>query len=93
MVYGESKQMKLIKHKNIIRFVKVQRLNWLGRIEIMSEERVVKKINNWKPIGRPKIRWDDDVRNDLKIMKVNNWKDCSKDRKSIVEWAKTLMEL
>jgi hypothetical protein len=67
----------------------------------MSEERVVKKINNRKPtasrpIGRPKIRWDDDVRNYLKIMKVNNCKDCAKDRNnwnSIVERAKTLTEL
>jgi hypothetical protein len=29
---------KLIKHKNIIRFVKAQRLNWLGHIERMPEE-------------------------------------------------------
>jgi hypothetical protein len=76
---------KLIKHKNIIRFVKAQRLNWLGHIERMSDERAVKKVNNWKPIasrpiGRPKDRQDDDVRKDLKIMKVNNWKDCVKDR-------------
>jgi hypothetical protein len=42
---------KLIKQKNIMRFVKAQRLNWLGHIERMSEERVVKKINNWKPIA------------------------------------------
>jgi hypothetical protein len=34
---------KLVKHKNIIRFVKAQRLNWLGHIERMSEERVVKR--------------------------------------------------
>jgi len=67
----------------------------------MLEERVVKKINNWKPIasrpiGRPKNRWDNDVRNDLKIMKVNNWKDRAKERntwKSVVERAKTLTEL
>jgi hypothetical protein len=44
----------------------------------MSEERVVKQINNWKPfalrpIGRPKNRWDDDVR------KENySWKGCVK---------------
>jgi hypothetical protein len=42
---------KLIKHKNIIRFVKAQRLNWLGHIERISEERVVKEINNWKPFA------------------------------------------
>jgi hypothetical protein len=40
---------KLIKHKNIIRFVKAQRLNCLGHIERMPKERVVKQINNWKP--------------------------------------------
>jgi hypothetical protein len=92
---------KMIKHKNIIRFVKAQRLNWLGHIERMSKERVVKQINNWKsiasrPIGRPKNRWDDDIRNDIKIMKANNWKVCAKDRnkwKSIVQRAKTLTEL
>jgi hypothetical protein len=38
----------------------------------MPEERLVKQINNWKPIasrpiGRPKNRWDDDVRNYLKL--------------------------
>jgi hypothetical protein len=52
---------KLIKHMSIIRFVKAQRLNWLGHIERMPEERLVKQINNWKPIasrpiGRPKNR-------------------------------------
>jgi hypothetical protein len=92
---------KLIKHKNIIRFVKAQRINWLGHIERLSKERVVKQVSNWKPIasrpiGRPKNRWDDNVRNDIKIMKVNNWKQCAKDRnkwKSVVERAKTLTEL
>jgi hypothetical protein len=67
----------------------------------MSKERVVKEINNWKPtasrpIGRPNNRWDDDVRNDIKIMKANNWKEYAKDRnkwKAIVERAKTLTEL
>jgi hypothetical protein len=37
---------KLIKHTNIIRFVKAQRLNWLSHTERMPEERVAKKINN-----------------------------------------------
>jgi hypothetical protein len=86
---------------NIIRFVKAQRLNWLGHIERMPEERAVRKINNWKPIasrpiGRPKNRWDDDVRKDLKIMRVYNWKDCAKDRNKwelIFERAKTVTEL
>jgi hypothetical protein len=99
-IFGPTKQ------QNGLRRIKTnerlsERLNWLSHNERIPEERVVKKINNWKPIasrpiGKPKNRWDDDVRNDLKFMKVNNWKDCSKGRnkcKSIVERAKTLTEL
>ena len=61
---------KLIKHKNIINFVRVQRLGWYGHIERMQETRMVKAIHTWKPIskrpmGRPKIRWEDDVKKDI----------------------------
>ena len=37
-------------------------------------------------------RWENDVKNDLNIMKIYNWKDCIQDRhkwKKIVEKAKT----
>ena len=58
---------KLIKHKNIINFATVQRLGWYGHIERMQETRMVKAIHAWKPIskwpmGRPKIRREDDVK-------------------------------
>jgi hypothetical protein len=70
-------------------------------IAVKTSNLTITSNNNWKPIasrptGRPKNRWDDDVRKDLKIMRVCNWKDCAKDRnkwKLIVERAKTLMEL
>jgi len=40
---------------------------------------MVKKIYCWKPIsrrpiGRPKIRWEVDVRKDIRKSKVTNWK-------------------
>jgi len=43
----------------------------------MPETSIVKKIHKWKPftgrpVGRPKSRWEDDVRNDLK--KDENYK-------------------
>jgi len=58
---------KLIKHKNIINFARVQRLGWYGHIERMQETRMVKAIHariliSKRPIGRPKIRWEDDVK-------------------------------
>jgi len=49
----------ILKGKNIIGFIKKQRLNWLGHVERMNEDNNVKKIYRWKPIakrpiGRPK---------------------------------------
>ena len=45
-----------------------------------------------RSLGRPKNRWENDVKNDLNIMKIYNWKYCTQDRhkwKEIVEEAKT----
>jgi hypothetical protein len=46
--------------------MKAQRLRWLGPVERMPGERDVKKIYKRKliaskPVGRPKIRWMDNV--------------------------------
>ena len=70
---------KLIKHKNIINFARAQRLELYGHIERMQETRMVKAIDSWKPIskrpmGRPKICWEDDVKKDIQRLKVPNWK-------------------
>jgi hypothetical protein len=89
---------EIIKHKNIINFIRAQRLSWLGHIERMQGTRMVKAIYCWKPnsrrpIGRAKTRWVDDVRNDIQKLKVPNWKTLAQDRRRRKEWvekAKTL---
>jgi hypothetical protein len=61
----------------------------------------VKKIYKWKPLtgrpaGRPKSRWEDDIRNDMRRMQIFKWTEHVQDRpkwKVIVEKAKTLPEL
>jgi hypothetical protein len=61
---------------------------------------VAKTIHKWKPYatrpkGRPRVRWEDDVRNDLRKMGVTNWKQRTKKRKQwkeIIEQAKTHKE-
>jgi hypothetical protein len=67
----------------------------------MPETSIMKRINKWKPFtgmpaGRPKSRWEDDDRNDLKKMKPMKWaeqvQDCSK-WKAIVEKIKKLSEM
>ena len=92
---------ELTKHRNIINYVKAQRLSCFGHTNRMPETNTVKRIHKWKPFtgrlaGRPKSRWEDDVRNDLKKMKLINWAEQVQDGlkwKDIVENAKTVSEL
>jgi len=84
---------ELIKHRNIINYVKAQRLSWFGHTNRMPETSIVKRIHKWKPFtgrpaGSPKSRWEDDVSNDLKKMKLINWAEQVQDR---LKW--TLSEL
>jgi hypothetical protein len=66
----------------------------------MPDNSMVKKIYEWSPAltrlqGRPKNRWDDEVRRDLTKMKTTNWKDCIRDRdnwKKLVQKAKTSLK-
>jgi hypothetical protein len=64
----------------------------------MSDTRRVKKIFNWKPLnkrsqGRPKYRWEDNIKQDICQMKNKNCTACVQDREKwkeeVVEKAKT----
>jgi hypothetical protein len=63
----------------------------------MDTSRVAKRILEWKPMGRrplgtPRLRWFDDVCDDLKEPKVRNWKELAMDGKAwsdLSEKAKT----
>jgi hypothetical protein len=62
---------KLIRHKNIINYIKSPRICWFGHLHRTPEERMVKKVYKWKPmlrrpLGRPKNRWEVGIRNDIK---------------------------
>jgi hypothetical protein len=84
-------------HKNIINYMKAQRLSWFGHLHQTPEERMVKRVYMWKPmltrpLGRPKNLWEDDIRNDIKKLKIKNWTGCIQDRnkwKLFVEKAKS----
>jgi hypothetical protein len=63
----------------------------------MEDDRMVKKLTNWKPFGkrpagRPKNRWIDGILKDVQVLKVKNWKELTGNRKEwnkLVEKAKT----
>jgi hypothetical protein len=92
---------KLINHKNITNFIRAQKVSWFGHVERMSPNRSVKSLYLWKPlgarpVGTPKTRWEEDVKADIKKMKVPNWKITIQDItkwKGVAEKTKTLREL
>jgi hypothetical protein len=67
----------------------------------MPTNRSDKSLYSWKPlctrpVGRPKIRWEEDVKADIKKINVPYWKITVQDRtkwKGVVEKTKTLGEL
>jgi hypothetical protein len=67
----------------------------------MPDNSMVKKVFEWSPpltrsLGRPKNRWEDDVKSDITRMKITNKKDCIRKRikwKKLVEKAKTSLKL
>jgi hypothetical protein len=61
----------LIEGADVVRFIKVQRIKWLGHIQRMDHARPIGKLLDWKPmgtrpIGKPRQRWQEDVMEDLK---------------------------
>jgi hypothetical protein len=49
----------------------------------------------YKLAEKPKIRWENDIKEDIRIMKINNWTECIQDRvkwKEVVEKAETFKE-
>ena len=71
---------RLTGNKNIIKFIKAQRLAWFGHVHHMPDNSMVKKVYEWSPaltrsLGRPKNRWENDVKSDITKMKITHWKD------------------
>jgi len=91
---------ELMRHKNIINHIKVQTLSWFWPLTSNVGRENGKKVHKWKrmltrPLGRPKNRWEDDMRNDMKKLKIKNWTSCIQDRKKwklYVEKDKTFKE-
>jgi len=92
---------RLIGNKNIINYIKAQRSAWFGHVHRMPDSSMVKKVYEWAPaltrsLGRPKNRWEDDVKSDTTKMKTTNWKDCIRNWpkwKEFGEKAKTSLKL
>jgi transcription termination factor 2 len=65
--------------------VKARRISWIGHVERMEDSRMPKrvmreKIYTKKRRGRPKVRWLDDVQENLREMGIEGWRGKTQDR-------------
>jgi hypothetical protein len=82
---------------DIVRFIKAQRIKWLGHVQRMDTSRTAERILEGKPVGsrplgRTRLRWLDDVCDDLKVLKLRSRKELAMDGKAwndLPEKAKT----
>jgi hypothetical protein len=75
----------IIRKKDIVRFVKTRRISWVGHVERIKDSRMPKrvmreKIYTRRKMGRSKVRWLDDVQEDLREMGIEVWRRKAQDR-------------
>ena len=56
---------------NIVRVIKSRRMRWAGHVARMEEGRgvhkvLVRKPEGKRPLGRPRRRWEDNIKTDLR---------------------------
>ena len=76
---------ELSKGENIVKWIKGQRIIWLGHLERMEEERMPKKIftkelEGTRRRGRPRKGWREEVERDLQVLGVRRWRELVTDR-------------
>jgi hypothetical protein len=74
------------KGESIVKWIKVQRISWLGHLERMEEDRMPKKFFTQEMEGtrrrvRPRKRWKEEAERDLQVLGVRRWRELVADRK------------
>jgi len=77
---------EMSKGENIVKWIKGQRISWLGHLERMEEDRMPKKIftqelEGTKRRGRPRKIWKEEVERDLQVLGVRRCRELVADRK------------
>ena len=71
-----EKLHSLYRSPKIVRVIESRRLRWTGHVARMEESRSAFKMLTGKPtgkrsLGRPRRRWEDNIRMDLKEIGIN----------------------
>jgi len=84
---------------NIVRVVKSRRMRWAGHVARMGWRVVhrvlVGKSEGERPLGRPRHRWEDNIKMDLQEVGGNceDWMELAQDRDRLRAFVSTVMNL
>jgi len=84
---------------NIVRVVESRRMRWAGHMARMGEGRgvhmvLVGKAEGKRPLGRPRRRWEDNIKMDLReVGGSGDWMELAQDRDRWRALVNTLMNL
>jgi hypothetical protein len=77
----------LYSSSNIVSVIKSRRIRWAGHVARMGEGRgvyrvLVRRSERTRPLGRPRRRWEDNIKMDLKEIGIDgaNWIEKAQDR-------------
>jgi len=70
----------LVKKTTITETVRLNRLRWFGHVQRMEENRIHRRVlcmnlETKRLRGRPRNRWQDEVREDGRLVGGNGWKE------------------
>jgi hypothetical protein len=84
----------------IVRVIKSRRMRWAGHVACMGEGRGVYRVlvgrpEVKRPLGRPRCRWEDNIRMDLREIEMDgaNWSQLAQDRFQWKAFVSTIMNL
>jgi hypothetical protein len=68
-----------------VKFIKVQRIRWLGHVKrmeagVMPRRMMEGRLFTGRRKGRPRLRWMDDVIAVLRAMRIKQWIEKAEDR-------------
>jgi hypothetical protein len=68
----------IVKKPTITETIRLHRLQWFGHVQRMEENRILKRVlymnlEKTRLRGRPRNRWQDDVREDRRIVGGEYW--------------------
>jgi len=79
---------EMSKGENVVKWIKGQRISWLGNLERMEEDRMPKKIftqelEGTRRRGRPRKRRKEEAERDLQVLGVRRWRELLVDMKKM----------